>query len=535
MKTKDSRIENGKSKSVKWNVITWFALAVIAGLFYWIATGFIVFPKKLKLPLLAVIGVILLLTGLLSFTAKKKRKTISTIINILLSVCMLAGCFFLPSLETRMKKIFTSEASGELTVNVYAFSTEYKNEHPETVLNGHKTTPENIKDFEKPQFIIQTLADQKNQANALDQLKEELNTDSLDTVQKEDILSAAEAFYAGEAELFVLNPTYTSMLEETEDFKSFTKDTVVVYSASIKQDNPIVEKPVEKIEDITNTAFTVFVAGSDTRGYGLSTYGRTDVNLILTVNPATKQILVTGVPRDAYVPNPAYGYAYDKLTHLGNDGIYNTMAGLEETLGLTISDYFVVNFSTFKNIVDAVDGIDIYNPYYFTTYGGNGGYYSNDYEFPEGDIHLTGDSALAYVRERYNLPDGDYGRNEHQTIVIKGILEKITTSSIISNYDALLSALEGQFMTSMNPDDIYKLAQMQVDEGGSWDIIIYHLGGEGVMQGTASMGWDRALYTVSLFDTQIAYIQEQTEKLKNGEKIEQSSLPDSDDTTYIPN
>ncbi len=123
-------------------------------------------------------------------------------------------------------------------------------------------------------------------------------------------------------------------------------------------------------------------------------------------------MMIVGFPRDTYIPNPAINYGLDKLTHLRNDGIQNTMKGVSEYYGVDIDYYGVVNFNTFKYIVDAMDGIDIDNPYSFR---------SSSYEFPEGVIHLDGTKALAYVRERKSLPNGDYDRSHHQTIALKAI------------------------------------------------------------------------------------------------------------------
>ncbi len=72
-------------------------------------------------------------------------------------------------------------------------------------------------------------------------------------------------------------------------------------------------------------------------------------------------------------------------------------------------------------------------------------------------------------------------------------------------------------------------------DNASWDIISYHLGGEGKMQGTASMGWNRMLYTVNLFDSQVRFIHDEINRMKNDEKISQSKLPNESDTTFIEN
>ena len=55
------------------------------------------------------------------------------------------------------------------------------------------------------------------------------------------------------------------------------------------------------------------------------------------------------------------------------------------------------------------------------------------------------------------------------------------------------------------------------------------------MCGTASMGWDRKLYVVHPFRSQVNFIQQETEKMKNNEIIKQEELPNEDDTYYIPN
>ena len=58
--------------------------------------------------------------------------------------------------------------------------------------------------------------------------------------------------------------------------------------------------------------------------------GKCDVNILLMVNPKINKITTISIPRDSYVPNPALNYGSDKLTHLGNNGPENSIAGIEE-------------------------------------------------------------------------------------------------------------------------------------------------------------------------------------------------------------
>ena len=506
-----------KLKSKKTELITWLLFLISGLLLYFIATNYAVFPSKYKMPLLLVIIALICISGIITILARNLFRYVSITLNVILSILMIAGLILLPNIETRVRNIFKDVRVDEAIISVFSTNEKYK---------------ENLSDYQNPIFIIQKRNDQENQSYAIEKIKEMLGVSSIKTIEKEDILSAVEALYNNEGDLLILNEAYIDTIEDIEKFNKFSDDTKVVTSI-VKQIEVVVEKPIEK--DVTNSLFTFYIAGEDTRSGRLSIYGRTDVDIVVNINPVTRQVMIIGLPRDTYIPNPALDYGYDKLTHLGNDGIQNTMKGVSEYYGIDIDYYGVVNFNTFKYIVDALDGIDIENPYYFNTYGGNGGMNGESYEFPEGTIHLYGDAALAYCRERWNLPNGDYGRSEHQTIALKAIIQKLMSTDSLSRYDDLLNALQGQFLTNMDVEDIYKLIAMQLNDNSSWDIISYHMGGEGDMQGTASMGWDRRLYVVHPFESQVKFIKQETEKMKNNEEITQQKLPNEEDTTYIPN
>lgn len=427
---------------------------------------------------------------------------------------MAAALILLPSLEKRVRDIFKDTSYDEAIINVYATNSNFK---------------ENISDYNVPVFIVQKRNDQENQNYAIEELKQILGKDSIKTFETEDIVSAVEALYNGEGDLLILNEVYVDTIEDIEKFSNFTDDTKIVTSI-IKRIEAVEEETIEK--DFVNSMFTIYIAGEDTRSGRLSIYGRTDVDIIVNINPVTRQVMIIGIPRDTYIPNPALDHGLDKLTHLGNDGIQNTMQGVSEYYDIDIDHYGIVNFNTFKYIVDALGGIDVDNPYYFVSTSGMD---SKTYYFEEGKIHLDGSAALAYVRERHNLSNGDYGRSEHQTIALKAIIQKLMSFDSLGNYDDLLTALKGQFLTSVEIEDVYKLIALQLNDNSPWDIISYHLGGTGDMCGTASMGWDRKLYVVHPFESQVKFIKDETEKMKNNELIEQQELPNKDDTYYIPN
>ena len=446
---------------------------------------------------------------------KLKSFKIFTCLCLVLTFSILISIGILTKFRNDANALFTNMDTEEQTINIY-------------------TLVENTDPFETSDdltFIIQTTIDQENQNLALDEIKSKFNKE-LNIIKKVELLDAVDALYEKEGKFLVLNAAYANTLDDLSAYQDFTSKTKIVYSFS----RSISQQQTYNHQDITNTPFTIYVAGDDTRGSQLTTFGRTDVNLLLNVNPNTKQILIVGIPRDAYIPNPALNYEDDKLTHLGNEGIQNTMNGISEYFNIDINYYGKVIFDSFEKIIDAIGGIDVDNPYYFDTIDGNGKLDGGvDHQFPEGLIHLDGESALAYCRERYNLSNGDYGRNEHQTYVLKAVVKKVLSKDILTNYASILSALEGQFMTNLTTDEVLKLVSMQLTSLNDWEIINYHLGGTGDMCGTASMGWNRQLYVVHLFDSQVQFIHDQIEKLKNDEILVQDILPQNDETTYIPN
>jgi anionic cell wall polymer biosynthesis LytR-Cps2A-Psr (LCP) family protein len=216
------------------------------------------------------------------------------------------------------------------------------------------------------------------------------------------------------------------------------------------------------------------------------------------------------------VDNPAFGYG-DKLTHLGMRGIDNTLNGLNAYLGQQIDNYVIINFTTFRNIIDAIGGVDVYNEYEFTAINGM--------EYPEGLIHLEGEYALMFVRERYALIDGDFGRNYHQQQVMHAMIDKIASPEVIVHVDDLLSALEGTFLTNLTSDSIYAFCRKQLEENIHWNIVNYHvLGDIDFAECASAPGMD--LSVVFPYPNQVEFVSQVMSDIINGEIVTQEELPD---------
>lgn len=209
----------------------------------------------------------------------------------------------------------------------------------------------------------------------------------------------------------------------------------------------------------TGNSFNVYISGSDSYT-GLYDVSRSDVNIIMTVNPKTKKILLTTIPRDSYVYMPGYGN--DKLTHSGIYGIQTSIDTLENLLETEINYYAKVNFTSVIDIVDTLGGITVQNPNNFSTISGE--------YFSEGDIYLNGNQTLAFVRERKNLPDGDLDRGRNHMRVMNAIIKKLISFETIANYNNVLDSLINSINTNIPSDKITELINLQIESGSGWEI-----------------------------------------------------------------
>lgn len=249
-------------------------------------------------------------------------------------------------------------------------------------------------------------------------------------------------------------------------------ESMVGQNSSIEEKTKIIEKISIRIEsksttdhvNVTKEPFNILVSGLDTTG-DIDVVSRSDVNMIVTVNPKTHQILLTSVPRDSYVELASKG-AKDKLTHSGIYGVSETVSTVEKFMGIDINYYVKVNYSTVIKLVDAIGGIDIDSPFMFSTHG-----MKARYTFQKGYNHLDGSQALAYSRERKSFNDGDIQRNKNQQIILGAIIEKATNSkTVLSEYTSILGAIKDNLETDMEQKSMASLIKMQLGDMPSWNI-----------------------------------------------------------------
>lgn len=298
-------------------------------------------------------------------------------------------------------------------------------------------------------------------------------------LSKEGVGNLITEFLADEVSVILLEQGEVELYNEMS--REFRENHEVLETIRIEIQK---EAPKNDVK-ITQEPFSVYITGSDTYKE-INTVARSDVNMIITVNPITHQILLTSIPRDYYVKIAGdTSELNDKLTHAGLKGVNTSIETIENLLEVDIQYYIKFNFTSLIQIVDALGGIDVDSPFAFTAD------YEEDehiyYEFQKGINHLDGKQALAYVRERYGLREGDVARARHQQQVVKAVVDKLTTTTILTKYASLLGSMEGNFTTNIDIDSITAFAKMQLEQMPSWTIEMQVLEGSDAQRKTASI------------------------------------------------
>ena len=303
--------------------------------------------------------------------------------------------------------------------------------------------------------------------SAIEKIDQQIDFES---VVLDDINSLVDNLEIEEVDAIILEDAQITMLEE--DNNGLMDNFRIIASFDIETEIEVVSKEVNVTED----SYNILITGIDSYG-SITRVSRSDVNMIVSVNPKDKKILLTSIPRDYYVYLSDYE-DYDKLTHTGIYGIDVTTKALEDLLDIDINYYVKVNFTTLVDIVDELGGITVNSNYEFTSIDG--------YHFSKGENNLNGKEALSFARERQAFSEGDRVRVENQQLVLTAIINKVLSAGIITNYNNLLNALSGEFLTNITNKEITDLIKWQIDGMYSWDIETISLDGSNAFDYTYS-------------------------------------------------
>ncbi|MGX8832882.1 LCP family protein [Amedibacillus sp. YH-ame6] len=320
---------------------------------------------------------------------------------------------------------------------------------------------ESLDSLKSENFGITTIGGGGVIANAIDTIEDEVEGE-INTKAYKSNAELANALYEGKVSSIILNEsTRYLILQEMSDFTSKTK---VIYKTEIKEKIGNTDSKT----DITEETINIYISGADVFEGQVEEVKHGDVNIILTVNPKTKQILMTTIPRDTYVELASFK-EMDKLTHASIYGMNESINTLNNFLDCKIDYYVRINFTSLMKVVDAVGGVTVDNPVEFTNgYESSSGY--GFHHFAEGPIELDGKKALIYSRERKIFADGDNMRGQNQQRVLKALIHKASSPAIITRYSKILDSISGAFETNLEESQIRSFIQMQLSDMATWDI-----------------------------------------------------------------
>lgn len=240
-------------------------------------------------------------------------------------------------------------------------------------------------------------------------------------------------------------------------FTSFVLETREVYS-------------FDKGKDKNNKVDNILLIGEDDKGE--TGVARSDTMIILTINKSSKSIKLTSLTRDTLVMIPNKGY--EKLNHAyAYGGPKLLLKTINDNFDIDIKDYAVVDFKSFIEIVDILDGVDIsidereinhLNRVIETCYRLDSAKKGNiEYISTTGEHTLNGYQALAYARIR--KIDTIYNRDQRQREILSSIAHKLSNTSI-KTYPAIAKSLIKHVKVNISIDKIMKLAYIAHDFAG---------------------------------------------------------------------
>ncbi len=310
---------------------------------------------------------------------------------------------------------------------------------------------------------IQTANDAANSSYVREQLDKESELEHVTYVEGLDYESLYKKLINEEIDALIITDYYFKTLLK-EDYKTIEDDIFILKSYQKKKEINLSTSN----KDIRYEPFTVYIAGVD-EGDDPSIDARSDVNIVLIVNPLANHIEMVSIPRDSFVPNPALYGNSDKLTHLGLNGVENSMKGLEMILGFEIDYYVKLNFFSVIDIVDAIGEIEVDVPVSFCEQDENRSFAKKDLIcLNKGVQHVDGKQALAFARHRKSYTDVMRGKAQQE--VIKGIINELTTPGGVANINNILKIASNTISTNMPMEQVTNFVSAQIDHLKPWTI-----------------------------------------------------------------
>lgn len=251
---------------------------------------------------------------------------------------------------------------------------------------------------------------------------------------------------------------YTDVIYEEEEFNDIDGDiNASNFKDALKKWATTGNDQKMSSKNVVN----VLLIGADSR-QGTNT-GNTDVMMLVSLNKKTKQIKLVSFMRDSYLyiegKNNSYCSKLNAAFSMGGpEVLLNT---IENNYKIEIDDFVMVNFESFKSIIEAMGGITVDVQKYEANYANN----RYNLSMPYGDaVTLNGEEALAFCRIRGCDADGDVSRTRRQRQVINAMIDRVTNASV-SDLNKYLNALLPYVYTGFSKSEVLSLGMKAITNG----------------------------------------------------------------------
>ncbi|NBK97401.1 MAG: transporter substrate-binding domain-containing protein, partial [Erysipelotrichia bacterium] len=265
-------------------------------------------PNAWRYIIMAIVSIITLLLFVLVFKKLSNWATWTRRIFTFIFIVL----FVFASINLDKFRIFTNKV------------TDVKDENMETISIVVKVDSkiEKLDDLKNKTVYYQNGTDKANAKFVVNKLEKEVK--GIKFKSENNYFTLAQMLQNEEIDaLIISNPYIRSVEDGMEGFESSVK-VIQTYQRSVEKIN---KEHTGANLDLTQDVFTVMVSGMDETG-DPNMNSRSDVNMLLIVNPKINHVEMISFPRDSYLPNPALNNVNDKLTHTGNDGVENTMSAI---------------------------------------------------------------------------------------------------------------------------------------------------------------------------------------------------------------
>ena len=418
---------------------------------------------------LAIIGVILSL-----FHGEKiLSSVISSIVTIGFIVLLIIGIRFVNRTTEVIEEVTTIEVQTDV-VSVFVLVDD---------------PAESLEDARDYLFGIVRDIDRENTDKTIVELNELLET-FINTREIDGLAEIADALRRGEVGAIIVNDALIRIVADIEGYEWVRTELRVL---KMVEHEIIIEEPLLEPPEELPDSFIMLITGIDTYG-SVSARARSDANILMVVNTVDREILLLSTPRDSFVTFDLSGYMGDKLAHAGIYGVDQSVSAIERLYDINIDYFFRLNFTGFKNIIDALGGVNVYSHYEFTVYPIR--------TYHVGWNHLSGIEALAFTRERAGFAAGDHQRAIHQMEVIRAVMGQATSPALLLNYNSVMTAVGESFESNMPRSQVADLVRMQLSDMAGWSIKTFTTSGHSGMGQTFSMP-GHMLYIIHLHEESI--------------------------------